>query len=76
VLHEAAEVENGCRDQWMAVSKQGMSFPRFPAEEFVREMIGLGYRNEALTTMVEISSDEWNFWLLPSSFLFATRKRL
>lgn len=56
------------RTQWKEENKKGKSFPRFLAEEFVRKMIGLGYRNEALTTMVEVRSGENNLWLYHLAF--------
>lgn len=56
------------RAKWVEESKKGVGFPRFLAEEFVRRMIDLGFRRDALTTMVEIRSDERNLWLYHLAF--------
>ena len=56
------------RAQWNEENKRGKRFARFLAEEFVKQMIVLGYRDEASTTMVEIRSEENNLWLYHLAF--------
>lgn len=56
------------RELWDKEGKNGKSFPRFLAEAFVGQMIGLGYRDDALKTMVEVRSDDHNLWLYHLAF--------
>jgi hypothetical protein len=56
------------RSRWHEESNKGKSFPQFLAEEFVREMIRIDFRKEALTSMVEIRSEEKNLWLYHLAF--------
>jgi len=56
------------RSHWQRGKKTGKDFRRFLAEEFTKQMITLGYREESLTKMIEIRSDEKNLPLYHLAF--------
>jgi three-Cys-motif partner protein len=56
------------RAAWQVVRPRGVSFRRFLAEHFARQMTALGYLPTGLDTMVEVRSDERNLPLYHLAF--------
>ena len=56
------------RDRWQAQRKNDRSTRRFLANEYARQMVLLGFRNESLGSMIEIRSDERNLPLYHLAF--------
>jgi len=62
------------RSRWESVKKKGKDFRRFLAEEFAKQMINLQYREESLTTMIEMRSDDKNLPLYHLAFFSRHKK--
>ncbi len=56
------------RDRWNNARKHSIGIRRFLATEFAKQMIALGYREESLSSMVEVRSDDKNLPLYHLAF--------
>lgn len=56
------------RERWLNAKTQNMSFRKFLATEYAGQMASLGYRPEAINTMVEVRSEDKNLPLYYLSF--------
>jgi len=56
------------REKWKSAKSRNMGIRQFLATEFANQMIMLGYREEALSSMVEVRSDDRNLPLYHLAF--------
>jgi three-Cys-motif partner protein len=62
------------RSLWSEAEKSGMSFQLFLAEQFAGQMIGLGFKKESLSAMIEIRSSDKNLPLYHLAFFSRSDK--